>query len=70
MKFKGFWTAYKELCKESCRFFKDYWILTFIWSIITAIFGGITILMGLALWAKIEDKKIKQEDDEVEEFLK
>lgn len=62
MKFKGFWKAYGDLSKESCKFFKDYWILTFLWSMIFTVLGGFTILTGLALWAHREDKKISKND--------
>lgn len=34
MKFVGFWTSYLELCRHSLVWFKDYWLLSIIFTIL------------------------------------
>ena len=34
MKFAGFWASYLELCKHSLVWFKDYWLLSIIFTIL------------------------------------
>ena len=70
MKFKGFWTALTELSKQSWDFLKDYWLVYTIVSILTIMIGGCISFMGLALFGKLNSRKIEEENKEVEEFLK
>lgn len=58
MKFKGFWTDYCELCKHSMKWFKDYWFLSIIFTIL-----GVIMLVCAPLYVigYIADRKMLKE---------
>ena len=64
MKFKGFWTDYCELCNHSMKWFKDYWFLSIVFTIL-----GFIMLVGFPLYliGYVAEKKLENDsEDDVE----
>lgn len=72
MRFKGFWKEYWDICKQSGKWMKKYWLpytLLCIVIFIVSFFGSWIAMFG---WSETKAlfKKRTDEDKELDEFLK
>lgn len=62
MKIKGCWTSYLALCKESCKWLKDYWAIYLVVTLLLATLFSLPQLIDLYKFNK-KIKKINVEED-------
>lgn len=66
MKIKGFWKGYVDLCKESIKWLKDYWLL---YTIICIIWAVIWFLPDMIREHKARKAFKEKYNDDFDDFL-